>query len=487
MSLYMLQGNNIKDISLGTLKRENLAKWWSWANEDTSESVDSLYGNVPWLYRGANAICGASVSVPRSLHKGDISGDVIEEEALNLQTPLGDLIDVWVGHLLFYGAFYGQIISNKYNVVRDIQVYAPATMKANYDSDGVLETFTRTVNGKEKKIDIDTPGFVYSWLPNRTAETGAGVPPVQAALAAAGVLRNIDAYASMYFKNGAVNPTLISVDGSSQMQDVDRERLKSWYKRMLGSIKNAFGIEVVNGKVTATTIGYALKDLATTELTASKREDVSTALGVPQTLLFSNAANYATAAQDDLHLYEKTVKPLLNRVKDTLNKRAFKPMGIYLACNFEQMEIYQQQKQQQADALAVLVNSKILDTNEAREELGYEARAEVVPPPEPQTPELPANVQTNDGESMTIDETVMPIKTHVHIEKESPALTDLNLWQTVAIKRLKEGKLAKALDFESAVIRPTLMASIKGALEAVNDATDIKHIFADAMEWASYP
>ncbi len=81
----------------------------------------------------------------------------------------------------------------------------------------------------------------------------------------------------------------------------------------------------------------------------------------------------------------------------------------------------------------------------------------------------------------------MPVKAHVHEHAVSPIALELEKWQTVATKRLRENKLAKALTFESALIRPSLMASIKGSLEGAKTAGDIKRIFADVTEWVAYP
>ncbi len=139
------------------------------------------------------------------------------------------------------------------------------------------------------------------------------------------------------------------------------------------------------------------------------------------------------------------------------------------------------QKNQQAQSLVAYVNADILDKNEVREELGYEPRPEeaAAPPPPP--------VVMDTSTPVAQDEPAVKSHTHVRTEPGSLTVADLARWQTVATNRLREGKATKALAFESKVIRPSLMASIQGALETVKSVTDIKHIFADAIEWAAYP
>jgi HK97 family phage portal protein len=500
MTAYLMQGNGIKSIPLSAVKPETLANWWGWPGGETDRaSVATLYGNVPWLYRGVNAICNSLVNMPHVLHKDNVDGDEVSTDVLNFETPMDDLLDIFTGYLLFYGAAYGKVENNKYGISRDFRPYSPTTITPQYDTDQGFTGVKRTVNGNEYIITPEN-GLFYSWLPNRTAETGPGLAPVAAALAAAGVLHNIDLYAEMYFKNGAVNPTLISVEGAIGDKS-DRERLEAWYKRMLSGVRKAFGITVVNGKVSAQTIGYALKDLATTELSASKREDVSTALGVPQTLLFSNAANYATAQQDDLHFYDKTIRPLAIRLQNALNKQVYQPMGYFLQFHPERMPIYQELKAKEASGVVELYKARIVTLNETRERLelppiegGDEMAAlPVAPMPAGQQPGSldpnPPKDETvvNEEPSKPDTQPVAEKKAHDHAHEDTPARDDLFKWQLVATKRLKENKLSKATDFESKAIRPTLMASIKGALETAKTSTDIKHIFTDAMEWVAYP
>ncbi len=74
-------------------------------------------------------------------------------------------------------------------------------------------------------------------------------------------------------------------------------------------------------------------------------------------------------------------------------------------------------------------------------------------------------------------------------ESETKAfLFDLSKWEAKALKRLKEkGALADALEFKSDVILPTLLHSIRGALDAATNALEVKAIFANAREWRTYP
>ncbi len=439
--------------------------------------VIDRYETIPWLYRGVEARCNALGGVPFAIHKGDIKGPEVAVETLSFKTNIPDLLNAIYRDYILTAQWYVWVGTNDANYVKELRRFIPSSITPQYNTMSGIEYFKRKLKEETVKIPVDE--MIYLMRPSSRSEVGAGVSDAKVALAAAGVIGNLDNYAAAHFNNGALNPTLISTQG--QVQEVDRARFKSWMKRIFGrGAKNAFTAEVVEGDFKVTTLGYPIKDLMAKELNDSKREDIATALGVPQTLLFSNAANYATALQDDLHFYDKTIRPDGTRFEHVFNEKLFHPLGLHFAFHWERMEIYQLQKSQQVQALVSFVSADILDKNEVREELGYEPRQAAAP--------AAVTTDSNESQPPTDSAAIEPVvKSHTHVRDETPLVTDLTRWQKVAVSRLREGKPAKALEFESAAIRPSLMASIKGALETVKNAADVKHIFADAIEWAAYP
>jgi hypothetical protein len=66
-----------------------------------------------------------------------------------------------------------------------------------------------------------------------------------------------------------------------------------------------------------------LESLANTELTAVRREDIATAMGIPQTLLFSTGAGGlgggGVVTQDEKHFYDKTIRAECELIAGVLN------------------------------------------------------------------------------------------------------------------------------------------------------------------------
>ena len=103
--------------------------------------------------------------------------------------------------------------------------------------------------------------MLYFWKPDPFVELGPPqVTPVGAALAAAGVLFNLDQFAARFWKSGAIKATLLSVDGNPT-KDAQLE-LKTWWQKTVSGINNAFSSQVIHaGKVTPVVIGEGLSSL----------------------------------------------------------------------------------------------------------------------------------------------------------------------------------------------------------------------------------
>jgi hypothetical protein len=58
----------------------------------------------------------------------------------------------------------------------------------------------------------------------------------------------MDAYTKAYFDRGAIRATLLTYDGPPP-SEADRAKLKGWWQKAVGGIRNAFAAEVVNAAI----------------------------------------------------------------------------------------------------------------------------------------------------------------------------------------------------------------------------------------------
>jgi hypothetical protein len=217
--------------------------------------------------------------------------------------------------------------------------------------------YTRALPGKAQKLQLPAEDVAYMHLPG-IAETVPRPAPAAAGATAAGVLYNSDTFVTEFFKRGAIKATILGVPADTPPQA--KAEMKAWYDRVLSGIKNAWSAQVINADaITPTVIGSGIDELSNNTLTSEKREDIATALGVPHSLVLSNAANFATAEADRLNFYETTILPEAGIVAMQLNRQLFEPLKLHFEWRPQEMTIYQEDEEQRAQAFKTYVDAGI--------------------------------------------------------------------------------------------------------------------------------
>ncbi len=474
-------GGAIKSIPLQAYPAE---AWRSILSAVVSDDdLTKRYDDTPWFRRAIDVRASSLANLPWAFTHDN--GDELPEGELpdlpfEFQADLFfNQVEAW---LTMYGVAYAFKGLNAVRSVRDLRLLHPSTVTPQYDAAQGLTGYRRNLGSQQMML---TPEDVCAfWLPSRKSEVGPGTAPAKAALLAALLLNTSDTFADTYFKNGVIAPTLIELpDGTG---DPDRERIQDWLSRAATGVKKAFSALAVRQSVKVTQLGeqIPLGSLALPELTDKKREDISTAFGIPQSLLFSNAANYATAQQDDLHFYDKTIVPDARLIEQAFNRQVLAPLGWKLQFKPESLEYYQQLESTKADALSKLYSIGVLTRDEVRDEMGR-LPADDSLFKDTQRAQLAAQLmQVRMGQPTPSQQ---PADAPADTSTDTTAKAELERWQRKAIKRLSEGKADKAAAFESDVLSDRLKAYVVGGLETAVSIDDVKAVFEVAHLWEAYP
>jgi len=200
------------------------------------------------------------------------------------------------------------------------------------------------------------------------------------------------------------------------------------------------------------------------------------AFGIKQTLLDSEAANYATAAEDRKSFYEETIMPRARLFEDALNAQLLERDGLRLEFKFNEMDIFQTDESERADLLHKLMNSE-MPIELALDLAGYEL-----------TDDQLAMLRAHNAKEPQVEkpedelEQVIPTGGVPNVE---PQEAELRKWQRMAEKRVKESKPIR--EFQSNEIEPGLHGAISGALEEAQSVDDVKRIFEGVFDWRGYP
>ena len=453
-----------KSFDLGT---SPLSDFWytSPKSEDDPEPVD-LLRTVPWLWHGVGLRANSVADMPFQIETK--AGDVIEstEDWQGVYPWLGNvrrLLYLTEAALTCYGRAYYWRERNRVTTT-GIRYIRPDTVDPQIDGDKGLTAFVRTANGKRLTVPVNQ--IVYFWQADPYVELGPPEgSPLLAAIAAAGVLRNLDRFASAYFARGAIKATLLTVSGAPVK--AERDRLKEWWKQLVTGVKNAWATEIVNAdSVTPVVIGEGLKELSNAQLTEEKRQDIAQALGIPLTVMFSDSASGlgggGVAVQDNKHFYEKTIIPECRFIEDVLNEQLFAPMGLRWRFLPNSLDVFQEDENERAAAFGAYVTAG-LPIEVVGPMLGVEL-------PEGWTWEkVKAEKEEAARQAQEAMQQAGPPgqQDDEDDERDAKALADLRRWRTKSAKR---GKLA---DFVSDFIPAAVADDIKThAVNGWRDALD---------------
>lgn len=263
------------------------------------------------------------------------------------------------------------------NRVRTLELHwhSPLSVEPQWDEDEGLVGFKRRLSRGRSRV-FAPEDYVYIPRPNALHETQPGTPPGQAAISAAGVLHNVDAFAAAFFERGAIKATVLTIEGNPQQTEI--EKLERWWKRFFQGIKKAWQTAAVRMGIEPVVVGEGMESLHENELTQEKKEDIAAAFGIPASIAWSGNASGlgggGVSEVDERHFYDKTVIPDFKLIARHINEQMLEPMGLYLEPRQNEMTIFQADENERSKALLNYVNAG-MKLSTAAETLGIDLPA----------------------------------------------------------------------------------------------------------------
>jgi HK97 family phage portal protein len=432
-------------------------EWWSRLSQDgVPDEATILYRSVALFYRAIQLRCDGLSSVPVRIVKGADT-----EVEWPYPTPLKRLLWKWESSLLLSGAAYGEIVKNKAGFRKNVIYRNPFDMNVKYD-EGIL-TLTQGTTGTVWTNDLTKGKYEMLYMAefDPLQDILPGVSASQAAKMDIKLLYALAKFPEAYFEGGAMPVTLLGIDTTDKSEI---KRIETWFQRSATAIKNAFRVLGIRaGSINATNLTPPLKDLEFENLNNIARHNIAVAFGIKQTLLDSEAANYATSAEDRKAFYEDTIKPRSELYVDAINEQLLARDGLKLEFDFDEMDIFQEDELERTTSLSNLITATV-PLELALDMAGYEL--------------------TDDQKAMLPVSEIEP-KAEIEDEDDEPMLAEIRRWQRMAEKRVKEGKAIR--EFTSELIPESLLGAISGALVDAKTVDDIKSIFSSVVEWRGYP
>jgi len=425
--------------------------WAEDFNETAAGNVNdpvSAWASVPLLYRAVSLRASSLSSVPFVVFKGD------QEVDWPLEPDLQSIIYALELGLLLTGAAYGL---RQYTgpIMTGVQVLNPTTVKWSHKRGE--DHFTQRV-GSQTYGPWGSDMVMALREPSMTADTGAGLAPAQVAMQASKLRFFMDEFASQFFANGAQPATLITTTGNPGQ--VEMERAQNFFRRRMSGVGNAWRALFLRGDLKVTTLTPELKSMALPDLNNQICLSIGAALGVPRSILESDASSYATAVSDQTQFWTTTIRPRLPMYENAINTQLLIGTDYRLTFTPENLDIFQEDETIRAASLLQLVQAGV-PLDDAMLMLGYDP---IENRPEPEAEQV---VEEEPEEAL--------------VESE------LATWQRYALRNLN--KTGKSRPFVAEHIPAHMVHEIDSRMTQAQTPDEVRAAFVPRkfLAWESYP
>jgi HK97 family phage portal protein len=474
----------------------------------SATTVDIAYNNVGFFRRAVDIRRNGFSNMPFDFLRGSekVADETdINDNTLDLVIDVFDILPVWATDIDLYGAAYGILLTDEFGLTGDgwVRIH-PKRVQPIYGKDGMVQSWQVTAYNRVLTLPFER--LLWLWQPNQTSDRGHGEPLAKAALVAAGILNHAGEFQSAFFEQGALSPTLVSIKDFYKKKPSDQNRIRDFFRRVMGGTNKAHQIHPIDGDTNVNTLQQPLKDMALSEISERQEKTISATLGVPLSLIMSNAANYATATQDDFNFYDKAVSPHAKMIADQMNVKLFEPLGYRLQYVPKRLDAYQAIELEKSETLNGMLDRNVITINEYREQMNLEP-IEVAEPEEEEETQEPEIEEVEDenkpDETSELKSKLLLVQDAIKAgipPEQAQKLVGLNLnisnseqdkinrelkkWRKMAVKRYVEGNPDKALGFTSDIIPETLQDKIKSTLASVVSVDGVETVFTDALSYA---
>lgn len=442
-------------------------------DDDGTMTPLAAYHKVAWLYRAVDMRAKAVQKMPYQLLRGEEDVTKLPEFA-TLQRKLSDNLYRTEAALCLYGASYWMKDTNAFGLNVTPRWLLPSSILPDFDKDKGLVGFKRQIDRSGDTQPIKLQNIIYFWTPNMHAEIGPGSPPARVAMMAAGSIYSMDLFTKTFFDRGMIKAVILTLEGNPPPGEA--EKLGAWWRRIGAGVKSAWNAIVVRSTVKPVVIGDGLKDSTNDKLTALAREDIATALGVPHSLMASNALAGGTAQAEQLNFYDQTIIPECDLISENVNAQWLEAEGVTLKFLPHNLEIFQQLELTKASAVMSLVGRPIFTVNEGRALLD---KAPLTPDELGQVAQSAVHVKPT-GETLAPLTSADQLPKLVPVKKPdagAPKALDFRRWEQRTLKRLRE-KRPLTQPFESDHISASEHTKVIALLRLAQSDGDVKAAFA---------
>ena len=338
-------------------------------------------------FRAINEVSTACAGIPWVLYRKGRTGlkeEIEDHEILSVirkPNPLmgqADLICAAVAYRKISGNAYlrGVMVGSQ---LKEIWLWRPDRTKIIPGSHGLPAAFVYAIGGSEYRADVDPVSgnsSVLHWKTFNPIDDWYGVGEIEAAMFGIDMHNEACNWNLALMQNAATPSGALVVQAGTgnpmgTLTDEQWSRVKKDIDESFSGSKNAGRPLILEGGMDWKSMSFSPQQMAWLDSKHTSARDVALAFGVPPQLLGIPGDNtYSNYKEAREALYEQTVLPTMDSLRDNLNRWIVEPQdgGLYLDYDRDEIEALSGKREK---IWARVSAADFLTQNEKREAVGY--------------------------------------------------------------------------------------------------------------------
>ncbi len=351
-----------------------------WTPADFENLAREGFERNVWVYRSIMSVAQAGSSVPWVLYQRQRSGklkELTDHPFLDLwkrpnpTMSKQQFLENVIAFQLLAGNSYVLESGPKNGPPMELWVLRPDRVRVIAGRDGVAGYEYKVDDSLKERLpaDVVTHFKMFSAL-----DDWYGLSPIQVAARGIDADNFANAWNASMFQNGA-RPSGAMVTENTLGED-QYKRLKQEIREQYSGMKNSGRPMLLEGGLDWKEMSLSPKDMDFIESKKLSRMEICAAFGVPPELLGDHEhATYSNYQEARKAFYQDTVIPILIRIRDKINSHILPKFGdnLYLDIDRDEIDALQEDRDKVWDRAIRAVQAGLLEVNEAREAMGYEA------------------------------------------------------------------------------------------------------------------
>lgn len=362
-----------------------------WTPREFGQLAEESYVRNAVAYRCTKLIAGSAAAAPWLMH--DRGGKEIREHPLlDLLSRPGPMIggaglfEAFYAYLLLAGNTYLEAVGPDGKPPRELWSLRPDRMKVVPGDSGTPEAYEYFANGKTIRWAVDPltgAGPILHLRDFHPLNDWYGLSRIEPAAYAIDRHNAASAHNKALLDNGArpsgalVFEPIRMPDGTMQSapEPVIAEAEKALADK--SGPKGAGRPFVFGGNVRWEEMGLSPRDMDFGSGKEDAARDICVSFGVPHILIVPGASTYNNVREAKLELWEDTILPLIDRALDGLNAWLTPQFGdgLRLGVDLDEISALEPRREAKRKSTKDLLDSGVIDADEAREALQYGPRA----------------------------------------------------------------------------------------------------------------